>query len=366
MVTALFVVIFLVAAGFGVKYVVMPIFSSDGDVAQESSDYDGPGTGEVQVTIPDGASGTAMGKALTDAGVTKSVAAFVAAFNGNPNSGKIAAGTYTLAEKMKASDVIIAMLDPESSKGSKISVPEGFTASKVFDRVANYFGVSVDSVRALGDDPAALGIPASAVAASEGCPVVGCRLEGWLYPSTYTMTPTDTPATALKQMVAKRVTEMQASGVPEDQWHAVLTKASILEKEVNSAENYPKVARVIENRLAKDWFLGMDTAVMYGAGATLSDPGSLDFKDASNPYNVYVIKGLPPTPISNPSETVVNYTLHPAEGPWMYFVTVNLETGETKFTDSSVEFDAFVAEYKAWKADHPQYYTSTSTPAPQG
>ena len=68
--------------------------------------------------------------------------------------------------------------------------------------------------------------------------------------------------------------------------------------------------------------------------------------DASNPYNTRVNTGLPPTPISNPGESAIKAAMNPPEGDWLYFVTVNLTTGETKFAATEDEFWKLRDEYK--------------------
>ena len=67
---------------------------------------------------------------------------------------------------------------------------------------------------------------------------------------------------------------------------------------------------------------------------------------ASNPYNTRIHKGLPPTPISIPGDNAILAALNPANGPWVYFVTTNLKTGETKFADNYDDFLKIRDEYK--------------------
>ena len=69
---------------------------------------------------------------------------------------------------------------------------------------------------------------------------------------------------------------------------------------------------------------------------------------ADSPYNTYTQKGLPPTPIEAPGDDAIQAALHPADGPWFFYVTVNLKTGETKFTDDYDEFLEFKDEYQEY------------------
>ncbi|MCW1063313.1 endolytic transglycosylase MltG, partial [Streptococcus anginosus] len=87
------------------------------------------------------------------------------------------------------------------------------------------------------NDAAAIGLPAEA----------GGNVEGWLAPATYDFDPNTTVTEALQQMVEVQVGRLEASGAERSRWQAVLTTASIVEREGHPAD-YPKVARVIENR----------------------------------------------------------------------------------------------------------------------
>ena len=100
------------------------------------------------------------------------------------------------------------------------------------------------------------------------------------------------------------------------------------------------------NRLAKGIPLQLDTTVLYALQRTDPPPSSAELK-INSPYNTYRIAGLPPGPINSPGEQAISAVLAPAPGPWLYYVTVDLKTGETKFTDSYKEFLTFKAELKA-------------------
>ena len=134
----------------------------------------------------------------------------------------------------------------------------------------------------------------------------------------------------------------------------MLIKASIVEAEVNKSDYYGKVSRVIENRLAQDMSLGMDSVVAYGLGIRGTELTNAQLNDSSNPYNVRIHKGLPPSAIGNPGDSAIKAVLEPEEGNWLYFVTVNLDTGETKFTDSDAQFEEYVKELRQWEVDNPR------------
>ena len=125
-------------------------------------------------------------------------------------------------------------------------------------------------------------------------------------------------------------------------------KASLIQREARLSDDFYRVARVIENRLAEDALLQFDSATQYGAGETGSVWSSGDALGAENPYNTYANPGLPIGPIAAPGDVAIDAALNPAEGDWFYFVTINLATGETKFSETLAEHEAGVAELRAW------------------
>ena len=124
----------------------------------------------------------------------------------------------------------------------------------------------------------------------------------------------------------------------------MLTIASIVQAEVPPAD-FPKAARVIYNRLEQDMPLQMDSTVAYALGINDIQLNE-DQLATSSPYNTYANKGLPPGPINSPGEAAMEAALDPAEGDWLYFVTVNPVTGETKFTADYEEFLEFKREFQ--------------------
>lgn len=305
-----------------------------------ASDYEGQGVDPVDVTIEPQSTGTAMGETLLEAGVVKSVNAFVKAFEANPDAGKIQPGNYTLLTEMKASAAITLLLSKESKNEMKLTVPEGFTAAQVIERAVSVTGKSQEDFAAAMADPAAVGLPAEA----------GGNFEGWFFPSTYVLEPDDTASTIVANMVATTVSNLDSLGVQPADRQTVIIKASLVEREGISLEQFGKVARVIENRLAIEMPLGLDAIDSYGLGKKSSEITVDEFKDPNNPYASRVHKGLPPTPIGNPGLEALTAVLNAPAGDWLWYVTVNLDTGETKFTDKYSEFEKFKKEYKEWEA----------------
>lgn len=316
---------------------IKPMIAGMGQTAGPE-DYPGPGSGATEVVVAEGDTGSQIGATLLDAGVVKSIESFNTAYEANASARNIQAGTYELPLQMRAADAVAALLDSSYRVDVQITIPEGWSATQVFERISDYMDVPIEEV-----DAAAETVGETLPDAAEN------NLEGWLAPATYTAGPGDTAEDVLTQMVEGTKSTLRSLGVePEDQ-QELLIKASIVEKEVPAGEYRGKVARVIENRLegcSGDGTLGMDTTVVYAFGKPYEEITDAELE--SSEYNTRKHPGLPPTPIGSPSGDSIEAVLDPPEGNWCYFVTVNLETMETLFTDNIEEHDKNWAKYREY------------------
>ncbi|VEI12457.1 endolytic transglycosylase MltG [Trueperella bialowiezensis] len=341
----LFLAVFLIVCSAMVAWPhVRDLLNLNGSVAE---DYAGEGTEPVVVMIPENSTGADIGAILVGSDVVASQEAFIKAYNADRRASSIQAGSYALKRQMSASAALAAMLDPSSRAEVSVTIPEGFTTQQVAARLVNVMGYDAADVDALLADPASLGLPAQA----------GGNVEGWIAPLTYQFTPDTTAEQALSTMVGHRVSEMKETGIPEDQWQRTITVASIVEREVNWPEYYGQVARVIENRIADTSEVGgrlqMDSTVLYAVGKTGGVPTKAEL-ETDSPYNTYLNPGLPPGPISNPSLDVIKASHNPPAGDWLYFVTVNFDTGETKFSNNLQQHNVYVEQLREWIAANPQ------------
>ncbi len=320
------------------------------DQFSSADDYPGPGSGEVNFEVKQGDSIAEMGRGLKEAGVVASVDAFISAAGANPEAGKIQAGFYPLLKEMKASDVVAVLVDPDKIVTTDVTIPEGLRVKDIVERLVAETGFPKEDFDKALQDPAALGLPAYA----EGNP------EGYLFPATYDFGPDMKPADMLKAMVVRwqqAATENDLEASAEALGYSpqeIMTIASLIEAE-GRGKYRVKIARVIYNRLEIDpnpaaGYLQIDASVNYALDRVGSTVITDEDKDsvADSPYNTYTQKGLPPTPIEAPGDESIQAALHPAEGPWFFYVTVNLKTGETKFTDDYDEFLEFKGEYEEY------------------
>jgi len=304
----------------------------------------GSGSGSAEVEIAKGDSIAQIGRTLEEQGVVASVDAFVDVAQQDPRSLSIQPALYELREKMAAKWALEELLDTANRIQGAVTIPEGARVDQVVKLVAKNTDIKRADLVAALEEPGRLGLPRAA----------GGNPEGYLFPATYHIRPDADADDVLRQMVkkAKEVKQQmhidrRAERLGLSAREAVIV-ASIIEYEARRNADLPKVARVIYNRLDADMALQMDSTVSYISNRK-GDPWTTDAeRSSSSAYNTYKHKGLPPGPIGSPGEETLRAALEPAEGDWMYFVTTNFETGETKFTDSYAEHQKNVAESKKY------------------
>jgi UPF0755 protein len=309
----------------------------------ESNDFIGAGSGSVPISVNEGDSSRTIGAVLEKAGVVKSAGAFEEVAASDRRAGSIQPGVYTLHSKMSAKSALALLLNPASRQISKVTIREGLWTSETITALSAATGHPLAEYTAALKNPASLGLPASARG----------NAEGYLFPSTYSFEPNATAAAQLQTMVAKSLDELGRLGVTPDKVQRALTIASIVEAEAQAAGDRPKVARVIENRLARGMPLQLDTTVSFVAHHRGKVGTSNAERATKSPYNTYLVRGLPPGPIDSPGSSAMQAALHPVPGPWFYFVAVNPTTGETRFAVNAAGHAANVKLFLTWCTKHP-------------
>ena len=323
------------------------------DHLSHSADYDGPGHGKVIFEVKDGDSTTTIGRNLKNDNVVASVDAFLSAANGDKG---IQVGFYPLKKEMKAADAYKVLKNPDNIIKDTVTIPEGLRVTDVVAILVDQTKYSTAQFDAALKDTQAIGLPAYA----KGNP------EGYLFPSTYPFGPTEKPVDMIKDMVDRwrqaaaehhLVAGAQEVGKTPAE---IMTIASLIQAEGRGSD-MPKISRVIYNRLdgpgskqGTNGLLQIDATVNFalnrkGVVAVTTD----ETQNTDSPYNTYKYPGLPPGPINSPGDEAIDAALHPADGPWYYYLTVNLRTGETKFGVTYQDFLGFKQEY--------DQYCTTST-----
>ncbi|MEZ0077326.1 endolytic transglycosylase MltG [Planotetraspora sp. GP83] len=296
-------------------------------------DFEGAGSDAVTVEISPGASAGEIAETLKRAGVVASAQSFVQAVVERSKEGSLRPGRYRLKRRMAASSALDLLLAPKSRVVRRVTVPEGLRTSEVLTTLSAGSGIPLADFTKAVAEPSGLRLPAYA----DG------KVEGFLFPATYEVEPGATARDLLKNMIARFGAAARHVGLgkvtPERGLTPleVVTVASIIQAEGGQDSEFPKIARVIYNRLQRGAKLEMDSTVNYALRRHTLKVSQQDTKVAS-PYNTYARAGLPPGPIANPGESALMAALRPAKGDWYWFVTTDPRHRITKFTDKETEF----------------------------
>jgi UPF0755 protein len=308
-------------------------------------DFEGSGDGDVLFQVDDGDSTSAIGAKLATAGVVASGKAFVKAGADNPKLSRIQHGFYVMKSHMSGASAVDRIVSPTARVGQlevrpytqfdDITQPDGKVTPGVYSLMAKASCaqlngkstcVTADDLRKAVDaaDLKTLGVPDWAVGDANKADRKDRRLEGLIAPGIYDVRPGATPPEIIGQLVRTSTEAIQNAGLgaqsagPGMTPYQTLIIASIIEREAVKAD-FPKLSRVIYNRLAVNMRLQMDSTVNY----VLDRPTLLTDETErikSGAYNTYKNSGLPPTPIAVASPEAIKAAVHPPEGDWVYFV----------------------------------------------
>jgi peptidoglycan lytic transglycosylase G len=273
-------------------------------------------------------------------------------------------GYYAIQTSDHMGNVLARLRTPPNQTYSKVTFPEGFTVREIATRL----GEEIVPMRARRFLRAANDPEVVSAFRPEGI----TSLEGLLFPDTYQVSNGENEAQVVERMIGlmERVAkqeDIEIKGERLDQSpYDILTIASMIEEEAKLAEDRPKIARVIYNRLALGMPLEIDAAVRYGTEQQGLDPDKVSFpqqRARPGPYNTYANVGLPVTPITNPGRASIHAALNPAPDPsvgdplcrdlpddvecqYLYYVLAN-EDGGHAFAATGEQHAANVAACEA-------------------
>ena len=279
--------------------------------------YKGYTESEQFVDIPPGAGPASIGRRLVDAGVIRDTLGFRYELTRTGSGRRLQAGEYRFDRPMTIKEVVAKIVRGDVYL-QPITFREGLTIldmAQLFE--SRGFGPAADFVSAASDG-----------AAIHDVDPVARNLEGYLFPDTYAM---PRHATA-PQLVARMVDGFQKVLTPTLRAAAdarglsvreLVTLASIVEKETAKPEERPLVAAVYGNRLKIGMALQCDPTVIYALQRAGRYNGNLTRADLQwdSPYNTYRYPGLPPGPIAAPGQASLEAAAHPADVPYIYFVS---------------------------------------------
>jgi UPF0755 protein len=305
-------------------------------------DFEGPGEGQVVVRIEPGDDGLVVTQKLLDAGVVRDFDSFYRYLI--DNNAVFFPGSFMMKLEMSNKAAFSILSSASNAMTYKVTIPEGYRAVQIFDELAKITGIPAQEFRAVAEDLEGFGIPSQAQ-----------TIEGYLFPATYSF---DTQASAkdiLDAMVARMKQELDGLGIAQDNWHSTLTLASIVQREAKLEADFYKVSRVFANRIAIDMKLETDPTISYSySGKDMSEVSRAE--QIKHGYNTYIIEGLPPGPIASPGAIALEATLNPVDGDWLFFVTINLESGETMFSRTLAEHEGYVVLLRKWERENPNWY----------
>ncbi|AKK11210.1 endolytic transglycosylase MltG [Corynebacterium uterequi] len=320
----------------------------------------GPGKGqgaEVLVEVAEGSTLSEIAPELENKGIVDSASEFLTAASLNIKSHEVYPGFYRLREGMGAEAAVDVLTNPDN-KIDMLNVNPGMTLMDLHltngdVRFGIYTQISQVACSVTGNDgcvtaadlervaatvdPAELGAPEWALEPIRARGDDPKRLEGLISPGQYVVNPGMSAQEILTDLLTRSTKVYNDTGIVDRAKainltpYELLTAASIVEREAPAGE-FDKVARVILNRLELPMRLQMDSTVNYDLETVETATTDAD-RERVTPWNTYASDGLPQTPIASPSEEAIRAMENPAEGDWLYFVTVDKD-GTTIFNSS--------------------------------
>jgi UPF0755 protein len=324
---------------------------------RSDDDYTGSGKRDVVVQVEAGDSTTAVGETLQHQGVIATVRAFLNAAHGNSAISSIQPGYYRMRTEVPAASAVASLTDPHNRVG-KLVIPEGrqlddttdmktnvvtpgiltlISRASCVDLDGNHRCVALADLRAAAEKstPAALSVPAWAIQPVTELGADHRRIEGLIAPGSFDVDPAASAEGILANLISAGAVQYVQSGLVDTARamslspYDILVVASLVQQEAN-AQDFPKVAQVIYNRLHVHQALEFDSTVNYPLDRREVATGDAARADRT-PWNTYVAQGLPATAICSPGIDALRAAEHPEPGDWLYFVTIDNQ-GTTLFT----------------------------------
>lgn len=328
----------LVLCGVGVAVVAPRLMQTE----VQTNDMPAQGQ-EVTVNIPEGSGASTVAQILSEAGVINDTKAFLKEVQSQSAESSMKSGSYDLIAGANLKELVKLLVSGPNSSSKRVTIAEGLTVQKTAEAVQAALGISTEDFLAqakasnyVGDYPFLMD-------------VTNDSLEGFLQPMTYDLGGTDLSADALiRQMLNQYQVQAAKFNFAEAQAHLtstygvtmsdydIIKLASIIEKEALNDDDRYKVSSVMYNRMKLGMALQSDATMGYvTGGAVTADDLKID-----SPYNSYLYKGLPPTPICSPSVESLQAALEPADTSYLYFwITEN----EHVFSNTYEEHQAAIA-----------------------
>jgi UPF0755 protein len=304
------------------------------------ADYSGEPGEPTSITIEAGDDGAAVARKMVEADI---ILSFDAIYRDMLTTDfTIFPGTYEFPTKLSGKRALEILIEGKNRVVVQTTIPEGYRVREIIPQLVADLKLEENEV------------VAAIEAIMPRLPKNALNAEGYLFPATYTFDPGVSAQTVINAMVDRAEAELAQYDITLKDSLELMSLAALIQVEARHTEDFYKVSRVFQNRLEIDMLLQSDATVSYGTGGTTVTTTNAQRAD-KNPYNTYVYQGLPAGPISNPGELAIEAALRPADGDWLFFVTVNLKTGETKFSTTVEEHDKAAQEFYAWLRENPEW-----------
>ena len=320
----------------------------------------------VKVQIPEGANSQEIGSILEKSGLVKHGLLFTA-YVKYKNYSDLKSGYYNLQKSMSTEDLIKALQkggtpEPQEVVYANLTIPEGFTLEQIAQTVAQLQGDFKEPLTAeafmakVQDENFIAQEVAKYPKLLESLPAkdsgVRYRLEGYLFPATYTIKESTTIESLIDEMLAtmdKNLSPHYATIKEKNLTvNELLTIASLVEKEGAKTEDRKLIAGVFYNRLNLGIPLQSNIAILYAEGKlgqkiSLADDVAIDTA-IDSPYNVYTNIGLMPGPVDSPSLDAIESSINQTKSDNLFFVA-NVQDGKVYFAATKEEHDKNVEEH---------------------
>lgn len=356
LVTVLILLILLGAGGFfGLRYAESALQPVD----PSSKQY-------MTVQIPDGSNAQEIGSTLEKSGVIKNGLVFTL-YVKYKNYNELKSGYYNLQKSMSVEDVIKELQkggtpEPQEVTLANLTIPEGYTLEQIAQTVGQLQGdfkepLTAEAFLAKVQDETFIAQEVTKYPnLLESLPTkdsgVRYRLEGYLFPATYTIKENTTVESLIDEMLAamdKNLSSHYATIKEKNLTvNELLTIASLVEKEGAKTEDRKLIAGVFYNRLNLGMPLQSNIAILYAEGKlgqniSLSDDAAID-TSIDSPYNVYTKVGLMPGPVDSPSLDAIESSINQTKSDYLYFVA-NVQDGKVYYSTTLEEHDRNVQEH---------------------
>ncbi len=301
-------------------------------------DYSGDPGPPTQLVILPGQSGEDVARSMVEADIIQS---FDAIYRDMLNVNLVIfPGTYEFPTKLSGSAALAILMRGENRVTVTTTIPEGFTVAEILERVQGDLNIEPGDMESAFD------------AQMERLPAGIPSIEGYLFPATYSFDPNPTATEVVSAMVDRLERELANYEISLKDSFEIVTLASVVQAEGLLKDDFYKIARVFTNRLERGIALQSDPTVKYRYEGSL-ESFQEGLRDTESLFNTYEHPGLPIGPISNPGPLALEATLRPAAGDWLYFVSINLNTGETVFSETLAEHEKAADLYRQWLRDNP-------------